>query len=242
MYLCPRCELKYEQAPDVCTQCKRPLILNKRYRIETSIEEGPGGEDFDVLDLKTQAALILRELRVRKSEMAAKKAEIDRYHANVKRLKAMKYEGQKVLADAFETEHANSVTYSMVFDADAWAGLGEELYFGGDAGGGEGDDLPDLEGRDMDPELAARLAKLTGGSPAKPAAKPAVKPSAKTAAAAAPIDDDDDEPGGALVKAKSDLPAKQSSGGSAIATKAKVVVVSSVLVIILAIVAAMFLL
>lgn len=237
MYLCPRCEMKYEQVPDVCTQCKRPLILNKRYRIETSIEVGPPGEDFDVLDLKTQDALILRELRVRKAEMAAKKAEIDRYHSNVKRLKGMKYDGQKVLADAFETEHANSVTYSMVFDADAWAGLGDELYFGdgGNGGGGGDDELPDLEGRDMDPEMAARLAKLTGGS-STPKAAPKAAPKASSPSSS------DDDTGGAMVKAKADLPAKQEGGGSAVATKAKVVVVGSVVAIIVAIVIAMFLL
>ncbi|MDX9722789.1 MAG: hypothetical protein RBU37_18720 [Myxococcota bacterium] len=173
MYLCPRCEHRYEQAPEQCQECKRPLILNKRYRIEASIQTGLYGEDFDVLDLKSQKSMIVREFRVKKAEAAQRKGEVDAYERNVERLKGMKYEGAKVLLDAFVADYSNSICYYYTFDADAWSGLGDEIDPVSGSGGGEA--LPPVEGRDLDPELAAALAKI---SPSKPAAKDA--PLAKT--------------------------------------------------------------
>ncbi len=222
MYICPRCEKKYAEAPVQCEQCKRPLILNQRFRIDTPIQTGPFGEDFDVFDLKAKASVIMREYRVRKDEMAQRQGDIDRYERNLKRLRGMKYEGNKVVIDAFEEVYTNSKCFYTVFDADAWAGLGSELD-GLDGGGGGDEALPPVEGRDLDPEMAARLAKLSGADPAP--AKAAK--SAKSAPAAAND--------GAMVKAKEGTPAKGGGG-------AKVAVAVGVVVIIGAIIAAVLLL
>ncbi len=229
MYLCPRCNKQYDDVPEACVQCKRPLILNKRYRIEMPVQSGITGEDFDVLDLKRDEPVILRELRVRKADQGKRKAEIDRYNANRTRLGAMKYEGNKVLVDAFKQEFKNSVCYYFVFDADAWASLGDELDGapGGGGGGGaaEEEELPSVEGRDLDPEMAAMLAKLEARSGGGDDGK-----KAKKAKKVEPSSSDDD---GAMVKAESSSALKKSGGGGGIATKAKVVVGVSLLVIIL---------
>lgn len=150
MYLCPRCELEYKpnEVPANCTRCKRPLILQKRFRIECAVDTGPGGEDFDVVDLKTQEPVILRELRVRKDEMAQSQGVVDTYQANLSRLKEMKYDGKSVLIDAWDQEFKNNHCYYFVFNTDAWASLGPELYDdgSGDEGGGEDEyDFSDLD-------------------------------------------------------------------------------------------------
>ena len=222
MYVCPRCEKQYEKAPEQCVQCKRPLILNRRFQIEISIDKNSSGEDFDVVDLRTKGSAILRELRVRKADAAEKAPIIEAYHANVKRLKGMKSEGKPVLIDAFEAEYKNSRCYYYAFDADAWAMLGPDLDPPqGSMGGGGEEPLDDIPGRDLDPEMEAYLAKLEGREPG--AQKKSAAPKA-----AAPAKESNSS---AMVKSEDKAPAKSGSA-------AKIVIAISLVVIIGAAIAA----
>lgn len=242
MYVCPLCGMKYQaEVPANCQQCKRPLVLRGRFRIEIGIQEGPGGEDFDALDLKTKENVILRELRIKKSEASARQREIDRYAQNRDRLRKMKFEGKPVVIDAFEEETANSRCLYMVFDSDAWGALGDELDAPGGGGGAaaaSAEPLEELAGREMDPELEAMLAKLNkerGGPP---------KVSNKDLGELGDLEVGGGGGGGAMVKAggKDTPPAKKPAGGGAMSPKTKAVIGVSLLAIIGAIVAALVLL
>src|SRR5690606_3089468 len=193
---------------------------NKRWRIEIPVQQGPGGEDFDTTDIKSNESVILRELRIKRSDMGARQSDVARYESNTKRLGGMKSEGKKVLLDSFKVETKNSICFYQVFDADAWAMLGEELYLGGGDAPAEDEDLPPIEGRDLDPELAAMLAKLPSSG------------------------DDKKKKGGSTALATTDdkLPVK-ASGDGAVASRAKIVIGVSVLVLIIAgVLAALFVL
>lgn len=228
MYLCPRCQKQYPgEVPPNCEQCKRPLVLRGRFRVEISIQETPGGEEFDALDLKTKQNVIVRELRIKKEEAAARERDAQRYAQNRDRLRKMKYEGKPVLIDAFEDETRASRLYYLVFDSDAWGALGEELDAPGGGGGADSEPLEELSERRMDPELEAMLAKINaerGGPP---------KISPKDLG-----DDLDDVGGGAMAKAggASSPPARRAEGGG-MAPVTKAIIGVSVLAIIGAIIA-----
>lgn len=242
MYVCPLCEMQYpDKVPANCKQCKRPLILEGQYRIEISMGRGPAGEDFDTTDLKTGKNVVLRELRIKKRNAAQRKDEIQRYEQNKKRLSEMEFYGEPVLIDDFEVETKNSRCFYFVFTEDAWAGLGDELYksSGGEQAGGDDEELPELDGRDMDPELAAMLDKINKGGEGPAVSDPELAELV-----------DDGGGGGALAKTKGDKPPAKTKGdkppakkakGGAMATKTKVVIGVSLLTIIGAVLAAVFL-
>lgn len=229
MYLCPLCGMQYpNEVPANCQQCKRPLILRGRFRIEISIQEGISGEDFDALDLKTKDNVILRELRIKKDEATARQRDIERYQQNRARLGKMKFEGKPVLIDAFEEESKASHLYYLVFDTNAWEMLGDELDAPGGGGAAAGaEPLEELAGRSIDPELEATLAKINKerGGPPKVAKK-----------------DLGDLDGALATTGKDTPPARQAEGGGAMAPATKVAIGVSVVAIIGAIIAAVLML
>ena len=196
MFQCPLCEKDYPgKVPANCIQCKRPLVINGRYRIEQPIEfNDEWGEDFYVSDLKKQESVVLRELRVKKREMSQQRAKLDHYRANIERLKGMSFSGGAVLLNAFEAEFKNSICYYLVFSEDAHSELGAALH-------SDEDPFDDDFRRDDEEEDFSDLddlGDLLGGEPGA-AAQDTPKPKAPgkpKAPADAPPDDDLDDLGG----------------------------------------------
>ncbi len=218
MYRCPRCDKEYRgETPAICEQCKRPLVVNGRYRIGHSIEVNEQwGEDFDATDLKTKQNVVVRELRIRKAEAGSptSRGMLSKYQGNVERLKRTKFDGAAVLMNAFEAEFKNSVCYYMVFNEDAWASLGSELHEAAESGPSVGSQTSSGDG-DMNLDSLDDLDNILGDESKKPAqaggSKEGKRPSvvlpaaAPKAAAAAPA------------KAKAEVKADGGKKGGAVA-------------------------
>lgn len=155
----------------MCEQCKRPLVVNGRYRIGHSIEVNEQwGEDFDATDLKSKQNVVVRELRIRKAEAGSptSRGMLSKYQGNVERLKRTKFDGAAVLMNAFEAEFKNSVCYYMVFNEDAWASLGGELHEAAEGGPSVGSQTSSGDG-DMNLDSLDDLDNILGDESKKPA-------------------------------------------------------------------------